>query len=533
MNQHVYARFLTPTNTFLSANDLLVNTFTGNFQETPALAVLTNGNVVVVWSSYNEASSNSLRDVYGQILSPIGAKIGGEFLVNQFTNFNQRTPTVAALPNGSFVVGWISEQQRASASGSTNNVTLATTPLTSVDFYARRFNGDGSPAGGEFLINTDYNPCANPSVATAADGSLLFVWAGRNLAAPTNGWDVYARPFSAAGVGGAQATVNENLFGDQFSPRVSAIGQDYMVVWTSMAQDGSGTGVYGRFVHADGSLTGGEFRVNTSTANNQMQPVVAADGGNQFLAVWTSFTGAPNNFDLFAQRYANVSSALAAMSPPYVWVPFVVSNGIYQPQLVVSWAPLLGLSVSNYEVYADGLASPITLVTSNRWTMTAATGLTTNATHFFQVDYVTTDGRRSPVSASTSGTTWSGLNWNGVPYEWMAAYFGGYYNGRYTTTYWPSPTVQMAAGGPSLAQIFLSGGNPFDSTSWLKTVMLQTGQGLFLNWNTQPGATYQVQSTTNFSAWNNVGAPRFAAGTTDSIYVGGQPVGYYRVILLR
>ena len=71
------------------------------------------------------------------------------------------------------------------------------------------------------------------------------------------------------------------------------------------------------------------------------------------------------------------------------------------------------------------------------------------------------------------------------------------------------------------------------SGTWLQTALTMTSQGLFLSWNTQPGFTYQVQVTTNFTSWSNVGAPRFAAGTSDSIYVGGGGVGYYRVVLLR
>jgi len=129
--------------------------------------------------------------------------------------------------------------------------------------------------------------------------------------------------------------------------------------------------------------------------------------------------------------------------------------------------------------------------------------------------------------------TWSGLNWNGVPYEWMAVYFGGYFNGHYTTTYWPSPNTKLSSGGPTLAQVFLSGGNPLDSSTWLQTVLTRTAQGVFLGWNTQPGATYQVQVTTNLTTWSNLGLPRFAAGGSDSIYVGGSSAGYYRVVLLR
>jgi hypothetical protein len=251
------------------------------------------------------------------------------------------------------------------------------------------------------------------------------------------------------------------------------------------------------------------------------------------LSVWTSFTGYPNTFDLFAQRFLNAADLLQPMSAPFVWVPFVVSNGVYQPQLVVSWPTLPGLSVANFEVYVDASNAPMAVVVSNQWTMTAANGLTTNSTNYFQVDYVTTGGLRSPLSASTSGTTWSGLNWGGIPYEWMAQYFGGYSNGKYNTNFWPAAGAPVTAGGPSLGNIFLGGGNPLDSTTWLQTALTKTAQGMFLGWNTQPGATYQVQATTNFSNWSNVGSPRFAAGTTDSIYVGGSAVGYYRVVLLR
>ena len=532
-SQHIFARFLTPTNTFLTTNDIVVNTFTNHFQINPALAVLNNSNVVVVWASYAQAGSNSMQDVYAKILSPAGATVVGEFLVNQFTNYNQRTPAIAALTNGGFVVAWVSEQERQVAASNSVAVSSAASLTPSVDIYARLFGPRGVATGNEFLVNADNNPCANPSVAAASDGSFLVAWTARNMTNPNNSLDVYGRTFTAGGIGGSVFGINTFLYGDQYAPRVSALGLDYLVTWTSLAQDGSREGVYAQFVHSDGTMVGSEFRVNTTTVGQQMQPAVASDGVSQFLAVWTSFNGYPNAFDLFAQRYINVAAVVETMSAPYVWAPFVVVSNKYQPQLVVSWAPLLGLSVSNYEVYVDGAVTKSATVVSNQWTMTAANGLATNSTHSFQVDYVTTAGVRSPLSPSASGTTWSGLNWNGVPYEWMAAYFGGYVNGHYTTTYWPSPGTPLAPGGPTLAQVFSSGGNPLDSSTWLQTVLTHTPQGMFLGWNTQPGATYQVQVTSNLTSWTSLGSPRFAAGTSDSIYVGGSSVGYYRVILLR
>ena len=115
----------------------------------------------------------------------------------------------------------------------------------------------------------------------------------------------------------------------------------------------------------------------------------------------------------------------------------------------------------------------------------------------------------------------------------MAEFFGGYYGGIYHTNFWPAANAPVASGAPTLYQIFLSGGNPLDLSTWLMAQLSNTPEGMFLTWNTQPGMTYQVQVTTNFITWTNLGTPRFAADNTDSIYCGGSSSGYYRVLLLR
>jgi hypothetical protein len=552
--QHICARFMSPTYTWLTTTDRVVSAPTNHFQINPSVAVLNNSNVVVVWSSFDEAGSNSLQDVYAKILSPAGQTVSNEFLVNQFTSYNQRTPAVAALANGGFVVTWVSEQQRTAASSidnpiyvaggaasvSTNENTIAadqninyyvnssSSLVPSVDIYARLYQGNGAPASGEFLVDTDSNPCANPAVAAASDGSFMVAWSARDLVAYTNGWNVYARPFSAGGVGGSATLVNTHLAGNQYAPHLRAIGLDYLVVWTSLGQDGAREGVYGRFVHADGTAVGGEFRVNTTLLGLQMQPAVASDCANQFVVVWTSYVGSPYSLDLVAQRYININLAsnLPPMNAPFVWAPFTLSNGVYQPQLQVSWAVLSGVSVSNYQVYVDGTNLPTAAVLGNQWMMTANNGLTAGTTHWFQVAYTTTGGRQSPLSAATTNSTWSGLSYYGIPFEWMQAYYGMNFAN------WPADVnVRLAPGGLTLLQVFLTGGNPTNPATWLQTSLANTPQGIFLNWNTQPGLTYQVQAKTNLvGAWSNWGSPRFAAGTNDSINV---PVGYYQVLLQR
>ncbi len=542
LNQHIYARFLSAAGTWLTSTDVLVNTFTNNFQQNPAIATLTNGNIVVVWASFNETNtpsgSPSLQDVYGRIFSPTGVPVTGEFPVNQFTSYNQRTPAVAALANGGFVVAWVSEQERSVAAASSTLEPASQMSYPSVDICARCYDGNANAQGNEFFVNADSNLCAHPDVAAGSDGGFIVAWDARDMTSPyVNSLDVYARAYSNTFVGGTVMRVNSYLYGDQYSPRVSSLGTDYLIVWTSLAQDGSGAGVYGQFLQGTGLTVGGEFRVNTTTINSQMQPVVTSDGVSQFLAVWSSFTGLAYSFDLFAQRYSNSQQPLEPLPAPFVYAPFVLSNNVYQPQLLVSWPPAAGLSVADYEVYVDGATTPTAAITSNVWTMTSANGLTTNNMHSFAVDYVTTDSRRSPLSPPGSGSTWGGQSWGGIPFEWMTEYYGNLvitFGNNGPVYNWLSPNVPLVPGGPTLLQVFLSGGNPTNSVTWLRTALANTSQGLFLSWNTQPGFTYQIQTAATLGAvWTDLGSPRFAAGATDSIFVGGSAAGYYRVLLLR
>jgi hypothetical protein len=500
--QRIYARFLSANATWTTEEDVLVNTFTNQSQLNPAVATLSDDQAVVVWASFDQRASDSLQDVYFQRLSAAGQKLGGETPVNQTAAFNQRTPVVAALADGRFVIVWVSEQQRFE---------------NSVDVYARLFNANGGPASGEFLVNTGTNICANPSVAAAADGGFLVAWGERDLVTRSNGWDIVARPFSSAGVGGSVRRVNTHAYGDQFAPRVSCAGTDYLVVWTSLGQDGSREGVYGRLLASNGSSQAAEFRVNTTTANRQIQPAVASDGAARFLVTWSGYAGAPNNFDLFAQRYATAQQPLPPLDPPFVTV-------LSSSTLSVTWPVLAGFDVAGYEVYADGAASPTAVVTNNWWTME---NLATASTHNFRLAYVLGDGRRSPLSGASSATTYGSLTYGGVPYDWMTQHWGS------DVFLWPSPYVDSDGDGATNLDEFLAGTNPRDEASVLKQRLQRTPQGMFLVWNTRPGLIYQVEVSTNLGAWQGAGGPRFAAGTVDSMFIGGADRSYYRIVRLR
>ena len=512
--QHIYVRFMTSAGIWVTTNDVMASTSTNRYQETPAMTVLTGGDVVVIWASINQESAGSMQGVYGQRFNSAGAKVGGEFLINQFTSYNQRNPSIAALSDGRFVVVWVSEQQAGE---------------NTVGIYGRLYTAVGAPVSGEFLVSSASdgatNICANPTVAAASDGSFAVSWGQYQLSQQgtteinSNSWDVYFRTFSSSAIGGTISRLNTTRFGDQIDPRLASSGTEYLTVWTSMGQDGSREGVYGRYMSGSGVVQGAEFRVNTTTASQQIYPAIAGDVSGRFLVSWSSFNSITTGFDLQAQRYVNTNASLSAPGAPIVTV--ISSN-----TLSVSWPMVQGFSVANYEVFADGAASATSVVTNTYWN---ATGLVPASLHYYRIAYVLTDGRRSPLSGSATNTTYSaGATWGGIPQEWMATYFGG------DIFSWPSPYLDTDGDGASNKDEFMAGTDPTNTNSVLKIRLQPTTLGLYLNWNTQPGLMYQVHTaSTPGSAWSNLGGPRFAAGAVDSIFVGGGSSAVYRIQRLR
>jgi hypothetical protein len=237
---------------------------------------------------------------YARRLTPTGTAIKADnagstkqFLVTQYTSYNQRNPAVATLASGNYVIAWVSEQERG---------------VNSVDIYARIFTPDGVPVTDEIPVNSGSSVCHSPAIAPLADGGFTVVWTQLNAQEPTNGWDIWGRAFNGSGSPEvSDFTINTYLYGDQYAPKIAAGPTGSLVVWTSMGQDRSREGVYGRFLQGGTQVAGAEFQVNTTWISQQLHPTVAWDGVDHFLVVWTSFVGA-SGFDLYGQSYVLNSS---------------------------------------------------------------------------------------------------------------------------------------------------------------------------------------------------------------------------------
>lgn len=279
----IYVRFM--KNGVFYTSDVRVNTYIKDQQIAPVVTALADGGAIVAWSSYGQ--DGDMWGVYARKITSACKAPAREFQVAQTWAYNQRNPALATLANGNFVVTWTSENQRR---------------FGSIDIYARIFDANGKPVTDEFNINSGTNVCSEPDIAATSDGGFTVVWVERDGLVKTNSLDILGRSFSSSGTPVmADVKINTFLYGDQYRPKIAAGPSGCLVIWTSLGQDGSREGVFGRYWLNGTGPVGDELAVNTTRVSQQIFPAVAWNGTDRFVVVWSSL--AQGGFDLFGQAY--------------------------------------------------------------------------------------------------------------------------------------------------------------------------------------------------------------------------------------
>ncbi len=514
----IYARFLSADGTFLTG-EIKVNTFTDLLQIDPDVAVLADGSVVVVWSSFNQ--DGSYQGVYGQRFSSNGVKVGAEFQINQYVLNNQRNPSVTGLTGGGFVVSWVSEKpsqvQVNNQLTPVDGGTWVQQVVNNIEINARRYDAAGAAVGNEFRVDNGGQVCSSPSVCAREDGGFSVVW---NQNVKGEDWDIYTRSYDATTTALSSAfIVNTDTDGKQYLPKAVASGNQLLVVWTSIKNDSFWDDIKGRFVGLAAAGSDPEIMVNSQYLSIQNQPSLGMNRAGQALVVWTTFAGGEKSGDLHAQRFYSNQPLPAGPTP--------VVSGRDSSSIIVSWSDLLGLGVDAYFISVDGIAGYIQVDGATKQTI--VTGLQPSTTYTCRVMYRLNDGRVSPASAAATGRTYGvDSNNDGIPDEWQIANWGS------NSSKWGNANEDSDGDGLSNYQEFLAGTDPRDANSALKTQVQMTQGAMYFKWNTVTGKVYQVQFSADFQNWTNVGSQRLATSGEDSVFIEqGSGIGFYRIVLVR
>ena len=149
-----------------------------------------------------------------------------------------------------------------------------------------------TPFGAEFAI--DIATAAGktlPTMTALADGRFVVAWIDGSAPGDTNDTAVVAQMYKANGHAlGAEFRVNTTTTGEQLQPTISSrLDGGFVVAWTDMSATGgdtSGSAIRAQWFDNTGSTSGAEMLVNTTAIGDQSHPTISGSS-NGFLMAWT------------------------------------------------------------------------------------------------------------------------------------------------------------------------------------------------------------------------------------------------------
>lgn len=513
----IYGRMLNNEGYFSQA-DFRINTYADDLQQNASVASLANGNIAVVWES--EGQDGHRKGVFGQIIGSDGSPVGFEFAVNQNTYQNQRTPSVIATSANQLLIAWISESP-VDGSGSNFGVCV----------WGRYFSADGMPQGDEVQLTETDLLAANPSLSQNENGDIALVFSGlpnpalevSDLLGTASHWAVNAiviNEFSNAPFAGT--VISDNSENDQAVPLLVSSGDRFLSLWTGFGGGGSGSDVYGAVFDASLGVIGTPAILNTSVKSLQYMPAAAVDVDGNIITLWSSYVGGIASFDLIGQRFGKIGSEPTETLPDPA-APFVFGLGFNE--IGVSWPSVEGFDISHYEVFLDQASEGIE-TTENHLVIG---NLNADSSYRVQIRYVSELGTKSVRSAEGIGKTWADdANEDGLPDAFQQTYWG------YNENRWEGAFEDSDNDGSSNLEELLAGTNPLSDQSYLGVSLEKENGQIWVVWEANPGAIYQVQRTGDLENWSNFGGPRFAHNGLDRVALNSDEAQQiFRVIRLN
>ena len=191
----------------LDSGQFKINTTSG--ADTPAVASQAAfGRFMATWHS-TDSGDGDANCIRARVFNTDGSAIGNDFVVNSTALAQGSTPSVAALPDGRFLVVWDGDDNGDGAGSC---------------IRGRYFGTMGAPVGNDFIVNTTATGNqVEPSIATLADGRIAIAWASDEVAGD-GGTSIRVRLFNVDGTpAGGDFLVNANTSDDEFDPVVTAL----------------------------------------------------------------------------------------------------------------------------------------------------------------------------------------------------------------------------------------------------------------------------------------------------------------------
>lgn len=254
----------------------------------PAIATLADGTALVAWVTYNGDPSSIYNSTDTEIrarwLTSDGTPAGEDFIVNSTRQEFQWQPTATVTADGKVFLAWDSGD-----GGDGDGVGLRGVVLDPLSQEAGPDFLVNSPGVGEGFFNGQSNQ-QEASLTALADGRVFGAWSSFD-GSDGDGWSVRGRFFLADGTPtGADFLINSTTANAQYSPDAVALSDGRVLVTYASVDSADGTpdGLRARVINADGTFQGDDFVVNTIAGGYQNAADVTALADGRALVVWFS-----------------------------------------------------------------------------------------------------------------------------------------------------------------------------------------------------------------------------------------------------
>lgn len=323
-------------------SEFRVNTYTNNDQRDPSITALPNANFVITWDSFGQDGFGV--GVYGQIYSSMGMRIGDEFQVNTYINYNQHNSAITTLSNGNFVVVWESEDQDNSGS----------------EIYGQMYTNAGSKIGAEVRINNYIiKDQRKPTIAALNEGKFISTWTSQEQNGNSDG--LYGQIYSGYWEKiGSEFQVNTYTKSAINSCISSLPNGNFIIVWDGNGQNNLSFGIYASIYSIAGTKIIPDFEVSNN-CTSCLSPVVTTLSNNNFVVAWSDpheVYGQGQRNMIYVKVYndkgitINSGSLVDEENVFFINQVFPAISALSNENFVVCWSRML-TRIMNFPPYAE------------------------------------------------------------------------------------------------------------------------------------------------------------------------------------
>jgi hypothetical protein len=230
------------------------------FAESPQAVTLANGNILVSWRGGATDTSNSDFNLFGQLLSPTGAKIGSEFQLNTTETGTQGTGQLSALAGGGFFASWSEDSA----------------------IRGQFFGANGQKVGAELTLVASGVDYYSAEVTTLSDGSIAVLLV--ETVVHDIGIDISrltVQRFDATGHALGQTVVTEAAYGHE-GEFAALPGGGYVVAFETLTGE-----LQAQLYDGSGQSVGNPFLVDSNLSGEATDAALSVAANGDILFSWT------------------------------------------------------------------------------------------------------------------------------------------------------------------------------------------------------------------------------------------------------